>query len=233
MIQAKVAGNIVYELRDSTNLLRYILEVTIIPEPPVTTELSIFETRNAVLGYDIDVRDTFTSSQGDIVSLVRNGYMVETWGFKGGYVELYRKNAEGRHTHTYKITVIPKPPVQIQTYKVFTRDTIEIYFPTNVPYTSIVSSGDNIMRKIEKFSTFYRLELNMAGTYTLSFKDANNFDVAQIIIESTPQRVSYQVPKGYKVSASSLYSNYSDVSLNPAITSFSRDDTGYIMGTEL
>ncbi len=51
------------------------------------------------------------------------------------------------------------------------------------------------MRSIEKYSNFYRLELNMAGTYTLSFKDANNFDVAQIIVESAPQIIKYQVPK--------------------------------------
>lgn len=91
--------------------------------------------------------------------------------------------------------MIPKPSVQTQIIKVHTEDTVDIYFPTSVPYTSIVASGENIMESIQKYPTFYRLELNMAGTYTLSFKDANSFDVAQIIVESAPQRASFQVPK--------------------------------------
>ncbi len=42
----QVAGNITYHVRDTSNLLRAIIDVTIIPEPPVVKELSVFETRN-------------------------------------------------------------------------------------------------------------------------------------------------------------------------------------------
>lgn len=74
-IAGQVAGNITYHVRDSTNLLRVIIDVTIIPEPPIVTELSVFETRSIKLG-DLDSSNTFTFSQGDVVSLSRNGSSV-------------------------------------------------------------------------------------------------------------------------------------------------------------
>ena len=69
-IAGQVAGNITYHVRDASNLLRYIIYVTIIPEPPIVKELSVFETREVELGY-ISPAYTFTVSNTENISVYR------------------------------------------------------------------------------------------------------------------------------------------------------------------
>lgn len=108
------------------------------------------------------------------------------------------KNWEGRHTHTYKINVLAKPIPEVQTITAVNKSDIDVFFPQDITYHSIVSSGSVIFEEIETFSDRYRFHLQGLGRYTLSFRDVNNFDVVVIHMDIIPMIHSVIVPKGYR-----------------------------------
>lgn len=192
-IQWKVEGNMSYELKDSTNVIKYIIRVTITPVPPIPTYISLYETKTKNIG-TIGYSDTFSFSESDMISLSRNGAYIDVHWLKPGTVELYVRQWWKRHYKTFIITIIPKPPVTVYPVDLYNGQWLNVYLPEAISnYAISYTWVQNLLSEKVQYTSHFYVETQRTWNYNIHLKDNMWFDIYRIEINSKPYERTFEL----------------------------------------
>lgn len=197
-ISGHVEGEIILTITDQSNLVRYILNIIIIPNPPEPQELNVLETRE--LRMQFNSWDTYSYSKSGIIWLRRVSSELYLQWIKWWYAELYIRNSAWRHYKTFLVTVEPAPIAQEYSIVINVKQSWEITLPENISsynfyidtQTPFTDSDWDKSFSISWDRTFmFRWE--QSGTAIIELRDSRNFAIYRVTIRVNIYETDFEI----------------------------------------
>ena len=176
-------GKASYRIVDQEWLHRYTVNLNIIPKPPIKKSESLYAGKYLRIPAHGYLNPSVSRSW--IVRAYRSWDSILLYALKAGKVNIYLKDAYGRHKYTYEITVkaIPKP--KVQNISIRSGWSTHIHIPDNISNYHIRGSGTYIFDKKLEYTRSFYISTRTTGKYTITLRNKKTgFDAYVINIES-------------------------------------------------
>ena len=183
-----IGWNLQYYVYDAKGVNRYILNVKVIPKPPMVSGASVFETRTTSFGFPLAHLYQYSVSETDMVKLSTSTDRIYVKWLKPWTVEIYGK-FQWKHLRTFKVTVQEKPkPIEYNVNLHPSWSTV-LYLPSEVHQYDYSVENHTLLRdwKVSIYWNRFRIEANRAWKVILHFKEKNGhrFDKYRVNINIT------------------------------------------------
>ena len=133
IIRGTTYGDIVYYIKDSDGVIKYIVNVKVIPKPPVVIDVSVYPWQKVSSYMRYASSHSLTVSKPWHVALSSKSSHLYITGNKAWSVKIYAKR-DGVHRYTLNVTIKETPKVLTYTATVLEWKETRVYLPSKFSY---------------------------------------------------------------------------------------------------
>ena len=134
MLRWHIWWDLKYYIKDRLWITRYILNVKVIPKPPIIIHKTVYETKwLSIRTWRSNKYSISYSWKWAYFWYIRKWSRDYSWPVYGSWsMEVYVRNWEWKHIYTYKITVLPKPKPIVYNVEMEVDKDMRFYLPDNL-----------------------------------------------------------------------------------------------------
>ncbi|MDA9129244.1 S8 family serine peptidase [Candidatus Gracilibacteria bacterium] len=181
-LRGGTAGNVKLYFRDrKTSVVKYILNVKIIPKPPVIKEVTLYEGQNKSNYLSGARYHDLSFSRSGYAKVSKSSNYVYVAGLKAGSFNIYAKR-NGIHRYTLKVTVKPKPKPKVYNVNVQEGKETRVTLPKNERfkfYGNGIPTGKAWFYSYAK-SGYIKIKGRVAGKVSYDIRDSEGIHLYTI-----------------------------------------------------
>ena len=171
-LRGRVTWKRTFQIRDSNNLLLYIINVDIVPDSYVIEEYTVYENHSIAIDppYSGYYHSVYSPTPG-IAGMSSYANRFGVFGITPGTADLHIVHDFDGYIKTLRVTVLPEPEPQVIQYDFTVGTLYKVYLPKDISEYDVYESGDDIYLQSYQGGNTMSFDVRDIGTMTLSVRE--------------------------------------------------------------